>query len=231
MLNWSYANGIGFTSFHVWCGDNPDGLSQYKSLGFPQIVANLQKYYPATTSASLGRATTQPPLPWSKIGGQLASGTGSAADGWKQPRPLCGGHGQRALVLHWEAGSGWSASTPSAGFWRQAPLPCLKVQGRSTSLCAAVQQRPLGEDYHEWRLLLVQLAFLGGQIASGTGPAASSSGSRLDVLVQGTNGAMYSKNVERHVVVQLDLPRWVPDLITRRDLTDERCDRRLCARR
>ena len=27
MLNWSYANGIGFTSFHVWCGDNPDGLS------------------------------------------------------------------------------------------------------------------------------------------------------------------------------------------------------------
>jgi len=36
MLNWSYANGIGFTSFHVWCGDNPDGLSQYKSLGFPQ---------------------------------------------------------------------------------------------------------------------------------------------------------------------------------------------------
>ena len=24
-LDWSYANGIGFTSFHVWCGDNPKG--------------------------------------------------------------------------------------------------------------------------------------------------------------------------------------------------------------
>ena len=61
MLNWSYANGIGFTSFHVWCGDNPDGLSQYKSLGFDKIVANLQKYYPATTSASLatGKQPTQ----------------------------------------------------------------------------------------------------------------------------------------------------------------------------
>jgi len=54
MLNWSYANGIGFTSFHVWCGDNPDGLSQYKSLGFDKIVAAMQVYYPATKSASLG---------------------------------------------------------------------------------------------------------------------------------------------------------------------------------
>jgi hypothetical protein len=54
MLNWSYANGIGFTSFHVWCGDNPNGLSQYKSLGFDKIVAAMQVYYPATKSASLG---------------------------------------------------------------------------------------------------------------------------------------------------------------------------------
>ena len=54
MLNWSYANGIGFASFHVYCGDNPDGLSQYQALGFDKIVAALQVYYPATTSASLG---------------------------------------------------------------------------------------------------------------------------------------------------------------------------------
>ena len=58
MLNWSYANGVGFTSFHVWCGDNPQGLSQYQSLGFDKIVAAMQVYYPATTSASL--ATGQP---------------------------------------------------------------------------------------------------------------------------------------------------------------------------
>jgi hypothetical protein len=111
MLNWSYANGIGFTSFHVWCGDNPDGLSQYKSLGFPQIVANLQKYYPATTSASLGRATTQPVASAPAVPSTSSNGIARRA-------------GRRRR--------------PSAGFWRQAPLPCLKVQGRSTSLCAAV---------------------------------------------------------------------------------------------
>jgi hypothetical protein len=71
MLNWSYANGIGFTSFQVWCGDNPRGLQQYTGLHFDQIVANLQQYYPPTSSTS--------GLGWSKIGGQLASGTGPAA--------------------------------------------------------------------------------------------------------------------------------------------------------
>ncbi|MGA3199639.1 MAG: Ig-like domain-containing protein [Halobacteriota archaeon] len=61
MLNWSYANGIGFTSFHVWCGDNSQGLSQYKSLGFDKLVAAMQVYYPATKSASLatGKQGTQ----------------------------------------------------------------------------------------------------------------------------------------------------------------------------
>jgi len=74
MLDWSYANGIGFTSFQVWCGDNPNGLSQYKSLGFDKIVANLQTYYPPTSSASFG----SPWSTWHSLGGQLASGTGPA---------------------------------------------------------------------------------------------------------------------------------------------------------
>jgi hypothetical protein len=57
MLDWSYANGIGFNHFHVWC---PGGLSNYKVLGFEQVVADLQVYYPATGSAqpSYGQATT-----------------------------------------------------------------------------------------------------------------------------------------------------------------------------
>jgi hypothetical protein len=71
MLNWSYANGIGFNQFCVWCGSDSHALSDYEQLEFPQIVANLQTYYPATTSAGEN--------PWSKIGGQLASGTGPAA--------------------------------------------------------------------------------------------------------------------------------------------------------
>jgi 5-hydroxyisourate hydrolase-like protein (transthyretin family) len=58
MLDWSYDNGIGFTHFHVWCGSNSQGLSRYKALGFEDIVANLQTYYPATSSAKTQTSTT-----------------------------------------------------------------------------------------------------------------------------------------------------------------------------
>jgi hypothetical protein len=49
MLDWSYANGLGFQQFCVWCGLNSWALSEYEQLGFPQIVANLQVDYPATS--------------------------------------------------------------------------------------------------------------------------------------------------------------------------------------
>ncbi|HEX7514002.1 MAG TPA: hypothetical protein VF393_00195 [archaeon] len=52
MFDWSYANGVGFNHFHVWCSISSNGLASYRQLGFEQIVAELQKTYPATTSAS-----------------------------------------------------------------------------------------------------------------------------------------------------------------------------------
>ena len=72
MLDWSYANGVGFNSFHVWCGDNSQGLSRYKELGFEGIVANLQAYYPAI---KLGT--------WGSFGGYLNASPAavSSADG------------------------------------------------------------------------------------------------------------------------------------------------------
>jgi len=66
MLDWSYANGVGFKHFHEWCSDNAQGLTRYKELGFEQIVAKLQAYYPPWGA-------------WSPVGGQLAAGTGPAA--------------------------------------------------------------------------------------------------------------------------------------------------------
>ena len=59
MLDWSYANGIGFNQFCVWCGLNSYAFSEYTQLKFPQIVANLQIYYPAITalSATVSTAT------------------------------------------------------------------------------------------------------------------------------------------------------------------------------
>ena len=66
MLDWPYANGVGFNHFREWCSDNAQGLTRYKELGFEQIVAKLQVYYPPWGA-------------WSPVGGQLASGTGPAA--------------------------------------------------------------------------------------------------------------------------------------------------------
>jgi hypothetical protein len=183
MLNWSYANGIGFTSFHVWCGDNPDGLSQYKSLDFPQIVAAMQVYYPPTTSASLGRATTQPvasaPAVCAQNNGSLdlfAEGTNSAL-----------------YFKQWDSTTGWSASTSLGGVLTSGPAAVSQgagaidvfVRGTDNAIWEKTTTNG-GSSWSNW-------ASLGGQIASGTGPAVSSSGSRLDVFVQGTNGAMYQK--------------------------------------
>ncbi|MGZ7169273.1 MAG: hypothetical protein ACXVI5_06900 [Halobacteriota archaeon] len=52
MLDWSYANGTGFSSFGVFFNPGPGTaqLPQYKQLGFEQIVANLQARYPAIGS-------------------------------------------------------------------------------------------------------------------------------------------------------------------------------------
>jgi len=59
MLNWSYANGTGFNQFCVWCGNESNARTNYENLEFPQIVANLQTYYPAITAlnATVSTAT------------------------------------------------------------------------------------------------------------------------------------------------------------------------------
>ncbi|MGA7076182.1 MAG: hypothetical protein WBZ42_06520 [Halobacteriota archaeon] len=66
MLDWSYANGIGFTHFHVWCSINSNGLASYKQLGFEQIVTELQKTYPATTTASSAASASKVATPTPK---------------------------------------------------------------------------------------------------------------------------------------------------------------------
>jgi hypothetical protein len=61
MLDWSYANGIGFKQFCVWGGDSNNVLSDYLKLRFPDIVANLQNNYPATsTPLNASISTTTP---------------------------------------------------------------------------------------------------------------------------------------------------------------------------
>jgi hypothetical protein len=57
MLDWSYANGIGFNQFCVWCGLDSYAFSEYVQLKFPEIVANLQIYYPAITALNATGST------------------------------------------------------------------------------------------------------------------------------------------------------------------------------
>jgi hypothetical protein len=195
MLNWSYANGVGFTSFQVWCGDNPNGLSQYKTLGFDKIVANLQKYYPATTSASLAKGGTAQPH-WSKIGGQLASGTGPAvcAQNANSIDVFVQGTDHVLYYTYWD-GTKWSAWKSLGGSLTSSPAATstsagvidVFARGTSGSLYEKTSTNG-GGSWSNW-------APLGGQIASGTGPAAYLSGAgHLDVFVEGTNGALWHKS-------------------------------------
>jgi hypothetical protein len=190
MLNWSYANGIGFTSFQVWCGDNPNGLSQYKTLGFDKIVANLQKYYPATKSASLD-APTQP---WSKIGGQLASGTGPAVSSWSAGRLDVFVEGTDGALWHkWWTGTSWSGWESLGGKLTSSPAATSQGSG-------LIDVFARGTDgalwYKDWNgAAWSSWHSLGGQIPTGTAPAAYSSGAgHLDVFVEGTGGALYHKS-------------------------------------
>ncbi len=187
MLNWSYANGIGFNSFQVWCGDNPSGLSQYKTLGFDKIVANLQTYYPPTSSASIDS-------PWSGLGGQLASGTGPAVCAQNANSLDLFVQGTDGALWHKSyTGSSWSGWQSLGGKLTSSPAATSPTSGvidvfvRGTD--SAIWERTTtngGTTWSNW-------ASLGGQLASGTGPAASSQGSRLDVFAEGTNGALYQK--------------------------------------
>jgi hypothetical protein len=195
MLNWSYANGIGFTSFQVWCGDNPNGLSQYKTLGFDKIVANLQKYYPATKSASLAKGGTATQH-WSKIGGQLASGTGPAvcAQDANGINIFVQGTDHALWYSHWD-GTKWSAWKSLGGVLTSSPAATsptsgvLDVFGRGTN--GGLYEKTSTNGGSSWSAW----TSLGGQIASGTGPAVYSSGAgHLDVFVEGTNGALYHKS-------------------------------------
>ena len=183
MLNWSYANGIGFTSFQVWCGDNPNGLSQYKSLGFDKIVANLQTYYPPTSSASVS--------PWSSIGGQLASGTGPAVSTQNANSLDVFAIGTDNALWHKSMdGSAWSAWGSLGGTLTSSPAATspasgvIDVFGRGGN-GALYSKQYSGSAWGGWKKI-------GGQLASGTGPAVcAQNANSLDVFVQGTDHALW----------------------------------------
>ena len=181
MLDWSYANGIGFTSFHVWCGDNPNGLSQYKSLGFDKIVAALQVYYPPTASASLGTAP-------------LASAPAVCAQNSGSLNLFINGNDGALYYNQWDSTTGWSAPMSLGGYLTSGPAAVTQGAGAITVFGrggdGALWEKTTTDGGTTWSNWIS----LGGQIAAGTGPAACSwNASRLDVFVQGTDGALWHR--------------------------------------
>src|SRR5450759_3208400 len=107
MLDWSYDNGVGFNHFHVWCGDNAQGLSRYKDLGFEQVVADLQTYYPATSSARLQTQISLTLNPSSPTAGQTTTFSGTLQT-TPNPAPLSNAN----VYLHVSTdNTNWSLAT------------------------------------------------------------------------------------------------------------------------
>ncbi len=195
MLDWSYANGIGFNQFCVWDGVNlTNPFGAYEQLGFPQIVANLQTYYPANL-ASLASGWG-----WSKIGGQLLAGTGPAAYSFTSGTTTQVGWfvtgTDHALYQQWSDNGVQSPSWVNlGGYLTSGPAATSPGNGvidvfvRGTN--GALYERTTtngGATWSSW-------ASLGGQIPAGTSPAVSSwSSGRLDLFVQGMDGALYHKS-------------------------------------
>ena len=184
MLDWSYANGIGFNHFHVWCGDNAQGLSRYKALGFEQIVADLQATYP-------------PLAAWTVVGGAVASGTGPAtcAQDANSTDLFVQGTDNALWYKHYTSGSGWSAWKNLGGVLSADPAAVSQSSGKIDVFVrgtdGALWTKSTTDGGSSWS----SWSKIGGQLASGTGPATCSWGNgRLDLFVQGTDNVLWHKS-------------------------------------
>jgi hypothetical protein len=130
---------------------------------------------------------------WSGIGGQLASGTGPAvcSQGSRLDVFVQGTDG--ALWHKSYTGTSWSSWQNLGGKLTSSPAATslgsglIDVFARGSD--GAIWERTTTNGGSSWSAW----SGIGGQLASGTGPAVCSQGSRLDVFVQGTNGALYQK--------------------------------------
>ena len=189
MLDWSYANGIGFNHFHVWCGLNSAGLARYKELGFEQVVADLQTYYPPTGAAPSGGWGE-----WSSLGGQLASGTSPAvcAQNANSLDVFVVGTDNALWHKHYQSTSGWGNWESLGGYLTSDPAAVSRsagkitvfVRGSSGSLWS-MSTTDGGATWSGWNEI-------GGQLLAGTSPTAYAWGNdRIGWLVTGTNNVLY----------------------------------------
>ena len=129
---------------------------------------------------------------WIGLDGQVASGTGPAACSWGAGRLDVFVQGTDGVLYQKTCTGSWSGWQSLGGKLTSSPAAMsptngvINVYGRGTD--GALWQR--GYNNNAWS----SWSSLGGKLASNTGPAACSWGpGRLDVCVQGTDGALYHK--------------------------------------
>ena len=128
------------------------------------------------------------------VSGQLASGTGPAvcSQDANSLDVFVQGTDHALWYRHYQAGSGWSAWRSLGGGLASSPGVTSQANGKIDVFVRGTDgaiwyKEYSGSSWSNW-------IGLGGQVASGTGPAASSWGTgRLDVFVQGTDGVLYQK--------------------------------------
>jgi len=128
------------------------------------------------------------------VGGQLASGTGPAvcARGLNSLDVFVQGTDHALWYTHWD-GTTWSTWKSLGGGLASSPGVTSQANGKIDVFVRGTDGALWYKEYSgsSWSSNWIGL---GGQVASGTGPAACSWGAgRLDVCVQGTDGALYHK--------------------------------------
>jgi hypothetical protein len=187
MLNWSYANGIGFNQFCVWCGSDSHALSDYGNLEFPQIVANLQIDYPASTTLSATSSTTTAYVNQNfTINGTLSGSTFGLADATITLQRSTNNATYTNVTTNVTDTNGnyqFSNSESAAGtyYYRTAYAGNVSYNNATSNV---VNVTVSGGVWGAW-------TSLGGQILAGTSPAACNVSGQTDWFVVGTNHQLY----------------------------------------
>jgi hypothetical protein len=128
------------------------------------------------------------------VGGQLASGTGpvACAQNANSLDVFVQGTDHALWYTHWD-GTKWSTWRSLGGGLASSPGVTSQANGKIDVFVRGTDGALWYKEYSgsSWSSNWIGL---GGQVASGTGPAACSWGAgRLDVFVQGTDGVLYQK--------------------------------------
>ena len=182
------------------------GWSSWKSLGgalssSPAAVSRpngkIDVFVRGTDGAVWTRATTDGGSTWSGwkgLGGALAAGTGPAAYAWGDTRIGWMVTGTDNKLWHM-----WTDSSGTHG-WESLGGALSFSPGVTSQTSGSIDVFVQGTDAAVWQRTYANNTWgnwkgLSGQLASGSGPAASSWGNgRLDLFVQGTDNIMWHKS-------------------------------------